>query len=192
MSQIDTLSRCPVCNSSLADLGPASEQESHVKNCLDGGPGTTPQAAKYLVYKLPAESALIGVECVICLEEFAKGMLRAHTPQAVPILPTFHPGSLVARLSCLCSFHNGLLFSSKILSLADSYPLQPAYHLGYNVEGAVQFMLVEPIPVVIRAPLFRTSQPISLRNVTYNTQWRVTSPSSTKLHYSTQSLSRGS
>jgi hypothetical protein len=74
---VNILFRCPVCNSSLADLGPASEQESHVKNCLDGGSGTTPQAAKYLVYKLPAESALIGVECVICLEEFAKG-----TPQA--------------------------------------------------------------------------------------------------------------
>jgi hypothetical protein len=71
---LDMFFRCPVCNSSLADLGPASEQESHVRNCLDGGPGTTPQAAKYLVYKLPAESALIGVECVICLEEFARGM----------------------------------------------------------------------------------------------------------------------
>lgn len=49
-----------------------------------------PQTAKYLVYKLPAESALIGVECTfgffttaedrshftagaICLEEFVKG-----------------------------------------------------------------------------------------------------------------------
>jgi hypothetical protein len=48
-----------------------------------------PQAAKYLVYKLPAESVLVGIECsfhsssqsvancsvlgVICLEEFAKG-----------------------------------------------------------------------------------------------------------------------
>lgn len=73
-SYLDVMFRCPVCNVSLADLGPASVQESHVKNCLDGGPGTTPQAAKYLVYKLPAESALIGVECVICLEEFAKGM----------------------------------------------------------------------------------------------------------------------
>ena len=66
-----------MCNANLADLGPASVQESHVKNCLDGGSGTTLQAAKYLVYKLPVESALIGLECVICLEEFAKGMLRA-------------------------------------------------------------------------------------------------------------------
>lgn len=59
-----------------------------MKNCLEGGPGA-PQAAKYLVYRLPAESSLIGIECmlyhplcamvkhpflgVICLEEFAKG-----------------------------------------------------------------------------------------------------------------------
>ena len=62
-------------------------QEAHVKNCLEGGSGTTPQAAKYLVYKLPEESTLIGVECVICLEEFAAG-------------------TSVARLSCLCSFHS--------------------------------------------------------------------------------------
>jgi len=91
-SQLSDLSECPVCSVNLADLGPVAEQESHVKNCLDGGSGTTPQAAKYLVYKLPAESALIGLECVICLEEFAKG-------------------SLVARLSCLCSFHNACLSS---------------------------------------------------------------------------------
>ena len=59
-----------------------------MKNCLEGGTGQPPQTAKYLVYKLPAESSLIGTECVICLEEFVKG-------------------STVARLSCLCSFHNG-------------------------------------------------------------------------------------
>lgn len=85
--------RCPVCNSSLADLGDASEQEDHVKNCLDGGSGTTPQAAKYLVYKLPAESALIGVECVICLEEFAKGNL-------VPRLSRRVADFVHYRLSC--------------------------------------------------------------------------------------------
>jgi hypothetical protein len=34
--------------------------------CLDGGSGTTPQAAKYLVYRLPDESALIGIECKFC------------------------------------------------------------------------------------------------------------------------------
>jgi hypothetical protein len=55
--------RCPVCSTSLADLGLPAEQEAHVRNCLEGGAGTTPETAKYLVYKLPAESALLGVEC---------------------------------------------------------------------------------------------------------------------------------
>ncbi|KAH7924028.1 ankyrin [Leucogyrophana mollusca] len=91
-SQLSDLAECPVCSTSLSDLGSPTEQESHVKNCLEGGAGATPQAAKYLVYKLPAESALLGVECVICLEEFTKG-------------------SVVARLSCLCSFHNACLSS---------------------------------------------------------------------------------
>ncbi|KII94682.1 hypothetical protein PLICRDRAFT_96167, partial [Plicaturopsis crispa FD-325 SS-3] len=93
-SQLSDLADCPVCNEILADLGSPAQQEAHVKNCLDGGSGTTPQSAKYLVYKLPPESALIGIECtcfqsifiscfyhlmgtfiigVICLEEFAKG-----------------------------------------------------------------------------------------------------------------------
>jgi hypothetical protein len=35
---------------------------------------------------------LVGVECVICLEEFTQG-------------------SVVARLSCFCSFHNACLSS---------------------------------------------------------------------------------
>ena len=64
---------CPVCNQNLADLGNAAEQEAHVKNCLEGGAGSVPQSAKYLVYKLPGESPLVGIECVICLEEFMKG-----------------------------------------------------------------------------------------------------------------------
>ena len=54
---------CPVCGANLSDIGPTPLQEAHVKNCLEGGSGATPQAAKYLVYKLPAESALIGTEC---------------------------------------------------------------------------------------------------------------------------------
>ncbi|OBZ76329.1 hypothetical protein A0H81_03981 [Grifola frondosa] len=72
-SQLSDLAECPVCNVNLADLGLAPVQEAHVKNCLEGGGGALPQTAKYLVYKLPAESALIGTECVICLEEFVKG-----------------------------------------------------------------------------------------------------------------------
>ncbi|KAG5637456.1 hypothetical protein H0H81_004473 [Sphagnurus paluster] len=65
--------RCPVCNRNLDEFGSANAQEAHVKNCLEGG-GATPQAAKYLVYRLPSESALLGVECVICLEEFTAGV----------------------------------------------------------------------------------------------------------------------
>ncbi|EMD40637.1 hypothetical protein CERSUDRAFT_43468 [Gelatoporia subvermispora B] len=91
-SQLSDLAECPVCNTNLADLGAPAKQEAHVKNCLEGGSGTTPQTAKYLVYKLPAESVLIGTECVICLEEFVQG-------------------STVARLSCFCSFHNACLSS---------------------------------------------------------------------------------
>ncbi|CAE6486675.1 unnamed protein product [Rhizoctonia solani] len=93
-SQISDLADCPVCNQNLADLGSAAVQEDHVRMCLEGGRAgpASPTAARYLVYKLPAESALIGTECVICLEEFLKG-------------------SLVARLSCLCTFHNDCLAS---------------------------------------------------------------------------------
>jgi hypothetical protein len=55
--------RCPVCNENLDDLGPPYVQENHVKNCLEGGAGSSPQTAKYLVYKLPGESSLVGIEC---------------------------------------------------------------------------------------------------------------------------------
>ncbi|KAI0033769.1 FYVE zinc finger-domain-containing protein, partial [Vararia minispora EC-137] len=91
-SQLSDLNDCPVCGMNLGDLGPAAEQEAHVRTCLEGDTSKSPQVAKYLVYKLPSESALIGVECVICLEEFVTG-------------------STVARLSCLCSFHNACLSS---------------------------------------------------------------------------------
>ena len=54
---------CPVCGANLVDIGPPSLQEAHVRSCLEGGTGTSPPTAKYLVYKLPEESALIGTEC---------------------------------------------------------------------------------------------------------------------------------
>lgn len=59
-----------MCSTSLADLGLPAEQEAHVKICLEGDAETTPQAAKYLVYKLPGESALLGVECKFCFITF--------------------------------------------------------------------------------------------------------------------------
>ena len=69
---------CPVCGQNLAELGTAEMQEAHVKACLEGprGGSAAEQPVKYLVYRLPAESALIGVECVICLEEFVQGALE--------------------------------------------------------------------------------------------------------------------
>ncbi|KAJ7179178.1 hypothetical protein C8R46DRAFT_1345583 [Mycena filopes] len=91
-SQLSDLAECPVCNRNLEEVGDATAQEIHVRSCLEGGSGATPQAPKYLVYRLPAESTLVGVECVICLEEFMSG-------------------SMVARLSCFCSFHNACLTS---------------------------------------------------------------------------------
>ncbi|KAF9520709.1 hypothetical protein BS47DRAFT_1286570, partial [Hydnum rufescens UP504] len=90
-SEISDLADCPVCGQSLSELGPANVQEAHVRTCLDGSSGpAVQQAGKYIVYKLPGESVLIGTECVICLEEFEKA-------------------TLVARLSCLCTFHNHCL-----------------------------------------------------------------------------------
>ncbi|KIJ20142.1 hypothetical protein PAXINDRAFT_160774 [Paxillus involutus ATCC 200175] len=59
-SQLSDLAECPVCGTSLADLELPTD---HVRSCLEGGTGAVPQTAKYLVYKLPAESALLGVEC---------------------------------------------------------------------------------------------------------------------------------
>ena len=52
-----------MCNQNLDEVGDAASQEVHVKSCLEGS-SKMPQAGKYLVYRLPAESALIGVECM--------------------------------------------------------------------------------------------------------------------------------
>lgn len=54
---------CPVCGANLSAFEGPGDQEAHVKSCLDGGNRSSPQAVKYLVYELPAESALVGVEC---------------------------------------------------------------------------------------------------------------------------------
>lgn len=84
-SKLNDLVRCPVCDCNLEDFPSIIDQELHVKMCLEDG-------TKYLVYSLPAESTLLGIECVICLDEFVSG-------------------STIARLSCFCSFHNACLSS---------------------------------------------------------------------------------
>lgn len=72
---------CPVCSQNLAELGPPAVQEAHVKNCLDGpseGPGVH-QAGRYLVYKLPAGSSLIGVECELTWHAGSSKILLTRT-----------------------------------------------------------------------------------------------------------------
>ncbi|KIL68106.1 hypothetical protein M378DRAFT_121217 [Amanita muscaria Koide BX008] len=81
--QVGDLSTCPVCDFRLEKIGNTQEQEDHIRKCLKG-------ASKYLSYRLRAESTLIGIECVLCSEKFTKG-------------------AGVARLSCLCSFHDACL-----------------------------------------------------------------------------------
>jgi hypothetical protein len=137
------LFRCPVCNSSLADLGPPSEQEFHVKNCLDGGSGT-PQAAKYLVYKLPAESALVGIECVICLEEFAKGMLYAHTVSSIYLVSFVQARWWLASAACAVS--TMVCYTLKNL-------------------GPVSFIFVYSLPIILVAAWKELPCPCSLIHV---------------------------
>lgn len=98
-----------MCGQNLADLGPAYVQESHVKNCLDGGgrsPGGLTQAGKYIVYKLPPESSLIGDECKSFSSSFPHVEAQIYLIQGVICLEEFAKASLVARMSCLCTFHN--------------------------------------------------------------------------------------
>ncbi|KAG6336355.1 hypothetical protein ID866_2750 [Astraeus odoratus] len=114
-SQLSDLVGCPVCGIGLSDLGRPADQEAHVRGCLEGVTAftspPTDQPARFLVYKLSAESALIGIECAICLEEFVGGnyccimlSLECHSER-------IHVGSEVARLCCLCSFHNACITS---------------------------------------------------------------------------------
>ena len=94
---------CPVCGTNLSAFEGPGDQEAHVKSCLDGGTRSAPQTVKYLVYELPAESALVGVEC----ESFATDAFFHSCYLGVICLEEFTKGSEVARLSCFCSFHNG-------------------------------------------------------------------------------------
>ncbi|KAL1914122.1 uncharacterized protein VTP21DRAFT_11748 [Calcarisporiella thermophila] len=88
-----SLSECPVCGTRLADIaGGKDEQEQHLKDCLEGKVGSGSVGVKYLVSKLADGSMLVGEECPICFEEFI-------------------PGDVVARLTCLCTYHRHCIHS---------------------------------------------------------------------------------
>lgn len=91
-SRASELNECPVCGATLAQLGSQSDQEAHVKTCLENGGGGSIQSGRYIVYRLPSDSPIIGRECVICLEE----LLGAQP---------------IARLPCLCFFHKNCIDS---------------------------------------------------------------------------------
>ena len=91
-SRASELTECPVCATSLSALGGNEEQEAHVRNCLENGGGGSMQGGRYLVYKLPEDSPIVGKECSICMEEFVAN-------------------STIARLPCLCYFHRGCIDS---------------------------------------------------------------------------------
>ncbi|KAG2187515.1 hypothetical protein INT44_005204 [Umbelopsis vinacea] len=69
------MSECPVCGKRLCDISlDKSAQEEHVQTCLNVG---SPSVAtvRYVSYKLPEQSPLIGQECLICFEEFESGIV---------------------------------------------------------------------------------------------------------------------
>jgi hypothetical protein len=90
-SEQSVLTECPVCGFKLSSLMNTQDQEDHVRNCLNNGRASTVQAHRYLVFKL-GESPLVGQECSICFVEF-------------------EVGSEVARMACLCYFHQACLKS---------------------------------------------------------------------------------
>ncbi|CAO1635991.1 unnamed protein product [Jaminaea pallidilutea] len=105
-SRASELNECPVCSTTLAILGGQEDQEEHIRNCLENGGGGGASGSgmggtadsgfhignRYLVYKLPEGSPIVGKECVICLEELLGGQP-------------------VARLPCLCFFHRNCIDS---------------------------------------------------------------------------------
>lgn len=91
-SRASELTDCPVCSTSLAGIGDSETQEAHVRNCLENGGGGSLQGGRYLVYKLPDTSPIIGKECSICMEDFVAA-------------------GVIARLPCLCYFHRGCIDS---------------------------------------------------------------------------------
>lgn len=95
-SRASELQECPVCSTPLSQFGPQELQEDHLRICLEsnggGGVASLSQSNRYLVYRLPFESPILGRECIVCLEEL-------------------DGGQLVARLPCLCFFHRDCIDS---------------------------------------------------------------------------------
>ncbi|KAI8989287.1 FYVE zinc finger-domain-containing protein [Pilobolus umbonatus] len=84
------MNECPVCGYSLLGISGA-EQEQHLHRCLNiGSPPVHPP--RYIVYELSEDSTQIGDECPICFDEFEKG-------------------DKIARMLCLCSYHQHCLSS---------------------------------------------------------------------------------
>ncbi|GAA5879307.1 hypothetical protein JCM3774_006429 [Rhodotorula dairenensis] len=87
-SDVSELVECPVCGEPLAQLGEKSRQEDHVRDCLEAGRGSI-ASGRYLVFRLPP-GPLVGEDCTICWTEF-------------------EIGDKMARLVCLCTFHEKCL-----------------------------------------------------------------------------------
>lgn len=94
---VDDLNECPVCGKNL-NRSTEDEREEHISTCVrDQGFGSPHDGNfvgkrnqnRMLVYTLTKEPEDME-ECVICLEDF-------------------HQGEKVARLECLCYFHNKCL-----------------------------------------------------------------------------------
>ncbi|GAA5902200.1 hypothetical protein JCM6882_006727 [Rhodosporidiobolus microsporus] len=99
-SDASELVECPVCGTTLAQVGDKAQQESHIRDCLERGAGSI-ASGRYLVFKLPP-GPLVGEECRICFEEF-------------------EIDEKVARLQCLCTFHQVCI--SSWLSRGHSCPV---------------------------------------------------------------------
>ncbi|GAA5983264.1 hypothetical protein JCM11641_002241 [Rhodosporidiobolus odoratus] len=99
-SDASELVECPVCGTTLAAVGNKVQQESHIRNCLEEGDGSI-ASGRYLVFKLPP-GPLVNEECKICFDEF-------------------EIGDKMARLVCLCTFHEVCL--SSWLSRGHSCPV---------------------------------------------------------------------
>lgn len=81
------LAECPVCDLDLMSLSSTEERERHVADCLEHGPRSNwARRTNFLVSSLTNDSALIGKECIICMDDFTSN-------------------DRIARLACLCYFH---------------------------------------------------------------------------------------